>query len=123
MTATVPDPAFAAIVARLAAARRVVVSSHERPDGDAVGSSLALALALRARGIEAQVVMPAAPPRDLQPFPGVDGITIAAEVADRFDAAVIMECSSLDRTGRRADSIDLRSSTSITIPATPATAW
>ena len=45
--------------------------------------------------------MPATPPPDLQPFPGVDGITIADEVADRFDAAVIMECSSLDRTGVR----------------------
>jgi bifunctional oligoribonuclease and PAP phosphatase NrnA len=101
MTATDPDPAIAAIVARLAAARRVVVSSHERPDGDAVGSSLALALALRARGVEAQVVMPAPPPPDLQPFPGVDGITIVEEVADRFDAAVIMECSTLDRTGIR----------------------
>jgi phosphoesterase RecJ-like protein len=101
MSHSAPDPALAALVARLTAARRVIVSSHERPDGDAVGSSLALALALRQRGVDAQVVMPAAPPPYLQPFPGVSGIVIASEIAEAFDAAVIMECSSLDRTGVR----------------------
>ncbi len=101
MTAAPDAAALTAIVARLAAARRVVVSSHERPDGDAIGSGMALVLALRARGVDAHMVIPAVPPPYLQPFPGVDGITIAGEVTGTFDAAVIMECSSLDRTGVR----------------------
>ena len=101
MTAAPDAAALTAIVARLAAARRVVVSSHERPDGDAIGSGMALVLALRAGGVDAHMVIPAVPPPYLQPFPGVDGITVAAEVTDTFDAAVIMECSSLDRTGVR----------------------
>ena len=75
------------------------MSSHERPDGDAIGSGMALVLALRARGAEAQMVIPAVPPPYLQPFAAVDGITIAAAVTGTFDAAVIMECSSLERTG------------------------
>ena len=33
--------------------QRVIVTSHTRPDGDSVGSSLALAWALRGLGIEA----------------------------------------------------------------------
>ena len=45
------------------------------------------------------MVMPAVPPPYLQPFPGVDDISITAEVTETFDAAVIMECSSLERTG------------------------
>lgn len=95
-----PDaPAPAAIVARLRAARRVVVSSHERPDGDAIGSGMALVLALRARGVEARMAMCDVPPHYLRPFPGVDTLWITREVTETFDAAVIMECSSLERTG------------------------
>ena len=96
---TTPDPALAAIVTRLDAARRVVVSSHERPDGDAIGSGMALVLALRARGVDARMVMADVPPPYLRPFPGVDGLWVATEVTETFDAAVIMECSSLSRTG------------------------
>jgi phosphoesterase RecJ-like protein len=95
-----PEPAaLPEIVARLRAARRVVVASHERPDGDAIGSGMALVLALRAGGVDARMVVPEAPPPYLRPFPGVDDLWITGEVSDVFDAAVIMECSSLARTG------------------------
>jgi bifunctional oligoribonuclease and PAP phosphatase NrnA len=94
-----PDPAFAEIVARLTRASRIVVSSHERPDGDAIGSGMALVLALRALGKDARMVMCDVPPAYLQPFPAVDGLWITRHVDDTFDAAVIMECGDLTRTG------------------------
>lgn len=94
-----PDSAFGEVVARLRAARRVVVSSHERPDGDAIGSGMAMTLALRAIGTDARMVMCDVPPASLQPFPGVDGLWIAPQVDEVFDAALIMECSDLSRTG------------------------
>jgi phosphoesterase RecJ-like protein len=87
------------IVGRLAAGQRFVVSSHERPDGDAIGSAMAMALALAAIGKQADVVMDARPPVFLQPFPGVDRIQVTKAVTASYDAALIMECSSLDRTG------------------------
>ncbi|HYE85897.1 MAG TPA: DHH family phosphoesterase, partial [Vicinamibacterales bacterium] len=80
---------------------RFIVASHQRPDGDAIGSAMAMALALRAMGKQATVVTDAIPPVFLQPFPGVAGIHIAPEVTDVFDAALIMECSELSRTGVR----------------------
>lgn len=58
-----------------------------------------MALALRAMGKEATVVTDAIPPVYLQPFPGVDGITITKEITEGYDAALIMECSDLARTG------------------------
>ena len=58
-----------------------------------------MALALRALGKEAEVVMDAVPPHFLQPFPAVSGIRVARAIGERYDAALIMECSSLDRTG------------------------
>ena len=79
--------------------RRFIVASHQRPDGDAIGSAMAMALTLRALGKEATVVTDAIPPAFLQPFPDVAGIQITPQIHDRFDAALIMECSELTRTG------------------------
>lgn len=79
--------------------RRFLVSSHQRPDGDAIGSAVGFGLALHEMGKHAEVVMDAEPPHFLRPFPAVDQIRITREVSDAADAAVIMECSSLDRTG------------------------
>lgn len=88
-----------AIVGRLKAGHRFVLSSHSRPDGDAVGSALAAAFALRRLGKEAVVVMDGVPPPSLQLFPGVGDIIAASSVDQTYDAAIIMECSTLDRTG------------------------
>ncbi len=60
---------------------------------------MAMALALRALGKTATVVTDAIPPAFLQPFPGVAGIQITQETQDTFDAALIMECGELSRTG------------------------
>jgi bifunctional oligoribonuclease and PAP phosphatase NrnA len=79
--------------------QRFIVASHARPDGDAIGSAMAMALALRALGKDAIVVTDAIPPVFLQPFPGVAAIHIAPEVGETFDAALIMECGELSRTG------------------------
>jgi phosphoesterase RecJ-like protein len=89
------------IVSHLHSGRRFLVSSHQRPDGDAIGSAVGCALALRELGKEADVVMDGVPPHFLQPFPGVDQIRVLTHVDEVTDGAIIMECSSLDRTGVR----------------------
>jgi phosphoesterase RecJ-like protein len=87
------------IVGLVRVGRRFVVSSHQRPDGDAIGSAFAMALALEAIGKHAEVVMDQAPPHYLQPFPAVDRLRVTRRIEDAFDGALIMECSALDRTG------------------------
>lgn len=91
----------AELVQVLRRGQRFIIASHSRPDGDAVGSAMAMALALRALGKQATVVTDSTPPVFLQPFPGVAGMQITAAVTDTFDAALIMECSDLARTGVR----------------------
>ncbi len=87
------------LVSHIQSGRRFLVSSHQRPDGDAIGSAVGCALALREIGKDADVVMDGVPPHFLRPFPAVDQIRVAATVDEATDGAIIMECSSLDRTG------------------------
>lgn len=89
----------AELVERIKNGQRFVIASHQRPDGDAIGSSMAMALALKSIGKQAVVVTDAIPPVFLQPFPEVETIRITPEITDTFDAALIMECSELSRTG------------------------
>jgi phosphoesterase RecJ-like protein len=75
-----------------------LVTSHTRPDGDAVGSSLAMAQVLRKMGKSAQVVLGDAVPVIYKPLPHADTILHAAHVNGHYDAAIILECDSLVRT-------------------------
>jgi bifunctional oligoribonuclease and PAP phosphatase NrnA len=97
MTATAPE--IANIVDAIRSRQRFVLSSHSRPDGDSIGSQLAMAYALRDLGKHVELVNLDAAPPQLMGFPGVSDIRIAPVVEGGFDAAIIMECSDLARTG------------------------
>ena len=62
------------VVAALKSRERFVLASHARPDGDSIGSELALAFALRALGKEVRVINRDPAPPFLQSFPGVADI-------------------------------------------------
>ena len=94
-----PSPELQQIVAAIRSKQRFVIASHARPDGDAIGSQLAAAYALRALGKDVRVINADAAAPPLQQFPGVPEIEIADRVVGDFDASLIMECSDLARTG------------------------
>jgi len=56
----------------IGAAKRIALLTHTNPDGDAIGSCLALALVLKKRGIDAQVVIPDGLPDFLRWLPGIE---------------------------------------------------
>jgi bifunctional oligoribonuclease and PAP phosphatase NrnA len=93
------SPEIRQIVDAIRARTRFVLSSHARPDGDSIGSQLAMAYALRALGKQVEVVNADPAPPPLMQFPGVLDIHIAPRVEGEFDAAIIMECGDLARTG------------------------
>jgi phosphoesterase RecJ-like protein len=70
-----------------------VLTSHARHDGDAVGSAMALALALEHLGKQTTVVLHDRVPDPYQVFPHVDRIVIADRFEAAADAAVLLECS------------------------------
>ena len=79
--------------------QRFVIASHVRPDGDAVGSQMAMAYALKHLGKDVRVVSRDAAPPPLLVFPGVSEIEIVDRVDDPGDAVIVMESGDLLRTG------------------------
>ncbi len=55
--------AYRQMIDTLSRCRRVLITTHIRPDGDALGSTCAMVLALKQKGIEAQVLLLSRLPR------------------------------------------------------------
>ena len=89
----------AAVAQTLAGRQSFILTSHARPDGDAIGSQLALGLALEQIGKSVQFVGRDPVPRPYQPFPGTDRIRLTAKLEARADALIVLECSDLTRPG------------------------
>jgi bifunctional oligoribonuclease and PAP phosphatase NrnA len=77
---------------------RFVLTSHARPDGDAVGSVLACCQVLLAMGKRADVVLHDGVPRIYRALPFADQVLQADRVIGNYDAAIILECDSIHRT-------------------------
>jgi phosphoesterase RecJ-like protein len=76
-----------------------LLTSHARPDGDSLGSQLALAGALQQLGKQVRIINRDPAPAHYAFLAGVATIEIAAAVQDPFDAVVVLECSDLSRAG------------------------
>jgi phosphoesterase RecJ-like protein len=77
---------------------RFVLTSHARPDGDAIGSALACCQVLRAMGKQADVVLHDGVPRVYRSLPFADQVLQADRVVGNYEAAIILECDSIHRT-------------------------
>ncbi len=75
-----------------------VLTSHARPDGDAVGSLLALYQALRQIGKKAIAILSDAVPLIYRPLPFSDSILQGSVLENDCEVAIILECDSLQRT-------------------------
>ncbi|MDH3238399.1 MAG: bifunctional oligoribonuclease/PAP phosphatase NrnA [Deltaproteobacteria bacterium] len=78
---------------------RFLIACHENPEGDAIGSELALALALRKMGKTATVLNSDPVPENLVFLPGADTIVFEAD-GSTHEVAVVVDCGSPERTGR-----------------------
>ncbi len=88
----------------LAAAERIVIIPHHNPDGDAIGSALALFNILNNAGKNAQVVSPNSYPDFLRWLPGSNQVLIhddhqeeAAKVIANADLLILTDFNCLDR--------------------------
>ena len=77
------------------------ITTHVRPDGDGIGSSLGLCWLLRSLGKSAEVIVRDTIPVSYTTLPGADEIKQVAEVNGKYDAVFVIECSDLARPGIR----------------------
>jgi bifunctional oligoribonuclease and PAP phosphatase NrnA len=93
------DAVPADIPARLLQGRRVMTVCHENPEADALGSALAVALALEANGARVNAVC-ADPVPDMYDFmPQIERFRQAPEPDLEPDLIVVCDCGDLERTG------------------------
>ncbi len=76
-----------------------LVTSHMRPDGDAIGSVLACTLLLRALGKQADAILADPIPLIYKSLPHVGEIIPSDRITRPRDCAIILECDSVRRTG------------------------
>ncbi len=93
--------ALASVAAVLESARSVVLLAHTNPDADALGSALALGLALRSIGKQVWVGFdqPAIVPLPLRQLPGQELIHPASQLPTTPDVVVSVDVGSPERLG------------------------
>jgi bifunctional oligoribonuclease and PAP phosphatase NrnA len=82
---------------RLHHAQRILIVSHIRPDGDAIGSVLALGLSLRELGKQVEMVLADGVPKNFRHLKGSD--LISNRPHGEHDFLIVLDCSDLKRTG------------------------
>jgi phosphoesterase RecJ-like protein len=73
------------------------ITTHVRPDGDGIGSSLGLCWLLRSLGKTAEVIVSDNIPVTYRRLPGADDIRQVTEVDRDYDAVFVIECSDILR--------------------------
>jgi bifunctional oligoribonuclease and PAP phosphatase NrnA len=79
--------------------RDFAITTHIKPDGDGVGSSLGLCWLLRSLGKSAEVVVCGDIPLAYRSLPGADEIRDIERIDRDYDAIFVIECSDLQRPG------------------------
>lgn len=93
--------ALNAILQEIGRRDRFVLTSHARPDGDAIGSVLACCEILKKMGKQAEVVLNGPVPHIYRPLPFANTVIDAQSVNGHYQAAILLECDSVKRTNLR----------------------
>ncbi len=91
--------AIANLLQTLHTHKSFVITAHARPDGDAVGSALALAEILDQLGYTSDIVFVDPVPDIYGTLPNVTRIRQASHAGESESAVIVLECDSIDRTG------------------------
>ena len=94
-----PDP-VTAIARKIGDSRRIAITSHLRPDGDSVCTSLALAMMGEALGKEMAVVNRDPTPFPFCHFPDAARIRIGQIDPEGYDCVILLECADVPRSGQ-----------------------
>ncbi len=91
------EASIATLKAKIDAASRILIVSHLRPDGDAVGSLLGLGLFLQGMGKDVNMVLEDGVPTIFHHLEGSD--QIYKEPIGIYDLMIVLDCSDISRVG------------------------
>lgn len=74
-------------------AETIVILTHENPDGDAIGSSLAMYHALKAYGKNPDLIIPEHP-KTFNCLPGIEEIKTESDI-EHYDLAISLDCATI----------------------------
>jgi phosphoesterase RecJ-like protein len=86
-------------------ARSFLISTHQNPEGDAIGSILGLGRALKGLGKEVQILTQDPTPEMLDFLPGAEEIVHQAPVDRWFDVAFALDCGDRARLGEEVNRV------------------
>ena len=86
------------VLNEIARGERFVLTSHARPDGDAIGSTLACGEILRQMGKHADTIFRDGIPRVYQQLPFASDAIHGDRVRGNYHAAILLECDNIQRT-------------------------
>ena len=102
-TTTSPDLAAAEVAQRIRQGSNFLITGHRNPDGDALGSAIALQRLIRQMGKTSRIVVRDGFARPLASIPGADEVVISdvlpPDYPKAYDALFTMECPEVHRTG------------------------
>jgi phosphoesterase RecJ-like protein len=87
------------ILRQLKNSHRILVVTHTNPDGDAIGSLIAMGLSLKALNKKTTLYNQSPIPAVYRFLPEVNRVVRKIEKTD-YDLAIILDCSNLDRIGK-----------------------
>ncbi len=79
--------------------QRFLLTGHISPDGDSIACQLAMAEALEQLGKEASMQSADPVPAMYRKLPGASRVRRVSEIEGEFDAAILMECPTPERSG------------------------
>jgi phosphoesterase RecJ-like protein len=101
-SAAMSDTSIPELLTFFAEHKHFLVTSHARPDGDAIGSVLAMGEILNQLGCTTDLVLADPAPAIYRTLPGLDRIHFGETVSEKTLAPlVLLECDSIERTGLR----------------------
>ncbi|MDO8644561.1 MAG: bifunctional oligoribonuclease/PAP phosphatase NrnA [bacterium] len=90
---------FEQIAQEIQKGERFLITSHVYPDGDALGSMLALAAGIKSMGKSVKLYNRDGAPQNLSFLPGAAEISKELKPDEEFDAAFIVDCAERERAG------------------------
>lgn len=89
------------VAEKIIESQRIAITSHLRPDGDSICTSLALYLMGKILGKEMAIINHDPTPYPFHLFPDAENIIIGQIPPDKFDLVILLECANIERSGHK----------------------